>query len=661
MATAPSLPGLELQSILGRGGMGVVYCAREPRLNRLVAIKVINPELAEDPVFRRRFESESRIAAGLEHPNVLPVYAADEHDGTLYLVTRYIDGSDLREQLVTAGRFPPDRALHILQQVADALDAAHAQGLVHRDVKPANILLASPGTPGEHAYLTDFGLSKQAGSVSGLTQTGQFVGTVDYIAPEQVRGEGIDARADVYALGCVFYEMVTGHVPYPRDSDVAKLYAHLHDMPPPASTQAPGVPPSFNAVIERALAKDPNGRYPSAGDLARAAQSALSGHVVAHPEPSVAGGDAATRLADAPTLEQRPEVGPKSQPEPRRAPITRVRVEDDRIRFGEDFSVAFSRTLRIPDDGRFYPLPPGLGSFPVRRIDDYADRVPEEWRQHGGVLVPVYQREAMWISFEAPYWRSIAAKIAIGKVNVLSGKPWSEKLTPPGRRRRFLRADEELQDYLVCPEQPWIDGIQIGGGRIRQFVAMPLGMGYTVEAQVTGAEKWGGLQIVAYDAKPGVFPDEPPHRPGPAGPAPMAAPPAPPGAGMGLGAGGKMKQKIYPDPHGIDVWDQSRFGRVYVHLVNSLTFREITGEEPPPTPVSVQSYREAGLPWYELYDEGMGDIGAENRPLGPIKSIKAVDAEKGFGAQQNDTPVDIPEEQITELGRDPGDVRDGKW
>ncbi len=314
----PNLPGLELESVLGRGGMGIVYCAREARLNRLVAVKVINAELADDPVFRRRFEGESRIAAGLEHPNVLPVYAANEHEGTLYLVTRYIEGSDLKEQLATGGRMAPARALAILGQVAQALDAAHAQGLVHRDVKPANILLAHPGTPSEHAYLTDFGLSKQVASVSGLTRTGQFVGTVDYIAPEQARGEGIDARADVYALGCVLYEMVTGHVPYPRDSDVAKLYAHLHDMPPPASTQAPGIPPALDAVIERALAKDPNTRYPSAGDLARAAHSALSGHAIAHPERSVARGAAATRLEDPQTTLRQPPRSPV--PPPPRSP-----------------------------------------------------------------------------------------------------------------------------------------------------------------------------------------------------------------------------------------------------------------------------------------------------------------------------------------------------
>src|SRR5918992_1488855 len=174
-----------------------------------------------------------------------------------------------------------------------------------------------------------------------------------------------------------------------------------------------------------------------------------------------------------------------------------VRVEEDAIRIGEHVRVTFQRTLRIPDDGGTYPLPPGLGTFPVLRVEDYAERVPESWREHGGVFIPMYQREALWLNFHAPYWRPCAVKVGIGKTNAVTGEAWDEEL------------DGTPQDYLVCPDQPWLDGINAGEDYIRQFVAMPQGMGYTVEGQLTGKEEFGGIQILAFGPKPGLFPDKP--------------------------------------------------------------------------------------------------------------------------------------------------------
>jgi hypothetical protein len=252
--------------------------------------------------------------------------------------------------------------------------------------------------------------------------------------------------------------------------------------------------------------------------------------------------------------------------------------------------ITFQRTLRIPDDGRDYPLPPGLGAFPLRRVEDYADRVPALWRERGGVLLPMYACEAMWLSFQSA-WPPCALKVGVGKVCAVTGKPWKESL-----RRR-------TQDYVVPGSQPWLDGICVSEGRIRQFVAMPLGLGTTVEEQVARTQDVGGLQLKVFPAKPGRFPPRASARRARCAPAPMLAECAAPSPGMGLAAGGSMRQRIHADPHGRDSWDPSRTERVFVHLVDSLSWRSITGEEPPKTPVSVEQYRRHGLPWFELYDE----------------------------------------------------------
>jgi YVTN family beta-propeller protein len=281
--------GHRIIGIAGRGGMGVVYRAIQLDLDRPVALKLIAPQLAEDQGFRDRFVRESRAAASIDHPNVIPIYYTGEDDGALYIAMRYVEGSDLRTLVRAVQRLDSARAAHIVAQVASALDAAHARGIVHRDVKPANVLLGA----GEHAYLTDFGLTKNVASHTGSTREGGWVGTLGYVAPEQIRGERIDARADVYALGCVLFHALTGSPPYQRESDEATLWAHLHDDPPSVRDQAPGVSERFEPVLARALAKDPDERFQSAGDLGRAALAAAGRVPEPGPERLVAVGEAA--------------------------------------------------------------------------------------------------------------------------------------------------------------------------------------------------------------------------------------------------------------------------------------------------------------------------------------------------------------------------------
>jgi Protein kinase domain/Domain of unknown function (DUF4440) len=282
--------GCRIEAVAGRGGMGVVYRATELSLGRPVALKLLASERADDPGFRDRFERESRMAAAIDHPNVIPVYAAGEENGLLYLVMRYVGGTDLQALMRARGSLEPARAASIVAQVAAALDAAHQAGLVHRDVKPANVLLA-----GDHAYLSDFGLTRLAGSDTDLTESGQWIGTVEYCSPEQLRGDHTDARADVYSLGCVLFAALCGAPPFPHGTVTATMLAHLHDPPPRASNR--GGPPAFDRVTARALEKDPDARYPSAGDVGRAALAAARGEAVTESERSVARGSAAPAVS----------------------------------------------------------------------------------------------------------------------------------------------------------------------------------------------------------------------------------------------------------------------------------------------------------------------------------------------------------------------------
>jgi protein kinase-like protein len=266
--------GYRIESLLDRGGMGVVYKAVEIDLERTVALKIIAPEHTQDATAVARFKAEARLAASLEHPNIVPIHRGGEEDGILYLAMRFVPGTNLRH-VIDRGPMSLPRIARILTDVGDALDAAHGLGLVHRDVKPANILVS--GEPEhEHVYLTDFGLTKRLGSVGALTRTGSWVGTPDYVAPEQIQGHNVDRRADIYSLGCVLYEMLTGDVAYPKDTDVAKLWAHVADPPPMPSALRPDLVHAVDEVVARATAKDPEDRYPTAGDLATAVRRAVA-------------------------------------------------------------------------------------------------------------------------------------------------------------------------------------------------------------------------------------------------------------------------------------------------------------------------------------------------------------------------------------------------
>jgi DNA-binding NarL/FixJ family response regulator len=275
LAIGAAFAGHRIDAVAGRGGMSVVYRATDLTLDRPVALKLIAPALAGDPVFRARFVSECKLAASIDHAHVVPIYHAGEERGLLYVTMRYIRGTDLRALLAEQGRLDPARAVAIVAQVAGALDAAHERGLVHRDVKPGNVLLANRAGD-DWAFLTDFGVTKERSVESGLTKTGFAVGTADYMAPEQARGAEVDGRADIYALGCVLFRALTGSVVYDRDSDVDKMWAHVHDPPPALLELRPDLPRALGPVLDRALAKDPDDRQASAAQLAREAQAALS-------------------------------------------------------------------------------------------------------------------------------------------------------------------------------------------------------------------------------------------------------------------------------------------------------------------------------------------------------------------------------------------------
>jgi DNA-binding SARP family transcriptional activator/tRNA A-37 threonylcarbamoyl transferase component Bud32 len=269
--------GYRIESVLGRGGMSVVYLAEHLGLQRKVALKLLAPQLADDDRFRERFVRESRVAASMEHPNIVPIYEAGDAEHHLFIAMRYVRGTDLRRLLEREGQLDPQRAVRIVGDVAEALDAAHAAGLVHRDVKPGNILIVeSSGSGGRDlVFLSDFGLTKRLESGDKLTKTGQFVGTVDYVAPEQVEGRQVDARTDVYSLACVLFECLTGEVPYGRDSDVAALYARLSEKPPTLTSFRPDLPTALNGVVGQALSKSPAKRQSTTGEFAQAASDAL--------------------------------------------------------------------------------------------------------------------------------------------------------------------------------------------------------------------------------------------------------------------------------------------------------------------------------------------------------------------------------------------------
>ena len=272
-----TLAGYRIERRLGRGGMSVVYLAEDLALERKVALKILAPELSEDARFRERFRLESRLAASIDHPNVIPIYEAGEAGGQLYIAMRYVEGTDLRRLIDEGPALEPARAVELVAHVADGLEAAHSRGLVHRDVKPSNVLIASPGEH-EHVYLADFGLTKTAETEAEAREVAQLSGTTDYVAPELVTEGGAGKAADVYALGCVLYETLTGQVPFPRSSELETLVAHIDEPVPKPSATRPELPRALDDVVGRAMAKDPDERYASAAELAAAARATLPAH-----------------------------------------------------------------------------------------------------------------------------------------------------------------------------------------------------------------------------------------------------------------------------------------------------------------------------------------------------------------------------------------------
>jgi serine/threonine-protein kinase len=306
------LAGYVIEEQVGAGGMAVVFRARDAVLGRLAALKVLSPALAADQEFRARFLRESQAVASVEEPHIIPVYGAGEVDGVLYIATKFVSGGDLADLLQREGGvLAPERAAMFIDQVASALDAAHAAGLVHRDVKPGNILVDVVPGRGEHAYLSDFGLSKRAMAVSGLTATGTFLGTPDYCAPEQIRGLPVDGRGDEYSLACMAFALLSGNLPFRRQETMATLFAHLNDPVPPLSQYRGGLPPGTDAVLARGLAKEPGDRYGRCGEFAAALRYALGGA-----EQAPAGG---TRV-DRPAVQTRREFTPPPSARPSSSP-----------------------------------------------------------------------------------------------------------------------------------------------------------------------------------------------------------------------------------------------------------------------------------------------------------------------------------------------------
>ena len=310
-----------------------------------------------------------------------------------------------------------------------------------------------------------------------------------------------------------------------------------------------------------------------------------------------------------------------------------IELNQDRLVFSfpevhpdASLSIDFQRTLRIPDDDKTYPLPPGLGSFPLRHVDDFAANVPTLWQEHGGVMMPMWQSEAMWLYFHAWLVRErlasypFAIKIAAGKIDAVTGKDWSSEL------RRGP------QNYMVAPTQPWLDGFCVEKGVIRQFVAMPLGTGYSAEEQITGAAEHGGVQVIVYPMKREAFERR--------FPTPISkfeeefvlarclAAVAAPAAEMGLAPGGRMKQEIYNDPYDLDDWDTAHSSRCFVHIANSLTWRAITGEAPPTVPPTAKQYAQAGFPWFDYYDDSATAVEGSSI-LSKLKSVVGLGKHKG--------------------------------
>jgi YVTN family beta-propeller protein len=386
------IAGYRIESLIGRGGMAVVYRAEDMRLGRKVALKLLTPQLADNEQFRQRFIRESQLAASLDHPNIIPIYEAGEADGQLFIAMRYVIGNDLKGLLVAqGGPLPADRTLRVMVQIGEALDAAHRAGLVHRDVKPGNILVAAGERPhsghSDHVYLTDFGLTKRTSELSaGLTGTGHFLGTVDYVAPEQIQGKPVGPGTDMYALGCVLYECLTGELPFHRDDDAALLWAHLVETPPPVTGVRPEFPVAVNAVVARAMAKDPAQRYGSCEELLHELELALD-----IPKPRSSANDRSTgETRTATVLARHAHAGGGagySLAIDLGTSFVAAAIADSRglEMFGlGDGSVVAPAAVYVSDDGRLV-----TGEAAARRAVSHPDRVAREIKRSLGNPTPI--------------------------------------------------------------------------------------------------------------------------------------------------------------------------------------------------------------------------------------------------------------------------------
>ena len=372
------LAGYRLDEQIGRGGMAVVYRAYDIRLERPVAIKVLSPELARDEAFRQRFIRESRTAAAVDHPNIIPIFEAGEANGVLFIAMRFVHGPNVQELVDTEGPLAAARACHIITQVAAGLEAAHSHGLVHRDVKPGNMLLDMAGGgdyPG-HAYLSDFGLSKRALSVSALTSTGQFLGTLDYIAPEQIEARAVNGRTDEYALACSAFTMLTGHPPFVRDESVAVMWAQISAPPPALTSRRPDLPAAVDEVMAKALAKVPTERYGTCPEFAAALRQACGLAVIGgHPYRPVPPGAAQDDLPERDVV-----AGVRLVQDP-------LRVGDYRdvvgaVRYAGDVKRLPGDTLEIgvPPAGRHHFLDPQGGRRAALAAEPEEGRLPHRCR-----------------------------------------------------------------------------------------------------------------------------------------------------------------------------------------------------------------------------------------------------------------------------------------
>ncbi len=322
-------------------------------------------------------------------------------------------------------------------------------------------------------------------------------------------------------------------------------------------------------------------------------------------------------------------------------------------------TIDFQRTLRIPDDGKEYPLPPGLGSFPLRHIDDYGRNVPRNWLDRGGVLLPMWQTEALWLKFDSRYLSNretsypFAIKIATGKISAITGEPWQQGLS------------RNPQNYLVVPEQPWLDGYCVEKGIIRQFVAMPLGEGYTVEEQLTGQAEFGGIQIEVFPMRAEIFAKRFPiilreRLGGMFSRKDVCAIQLCEAAGMGLAPGGRMRQEIYKDPFSIHDWDTERRSRCFIHLVNSATWHSITGQRPPTQPPTAQQYSKAGYPWFDYYDQELQALNGSAK-LASVKSVSETMAAKTGATLPHNEPVSVTNLVNLRTGLQPHQVRESDF